>query len=62
MRILQVALILNSQALLWYIAMSLQKLDPVAAVGAYSAIAITLIPMIWKGIDSLNSKVSEDDK
>ena len=61
MRILQVGLIVNSQALLWYIATSLQKLDPVAAVGAYSAIAITLIPMMWKAVDSLSTKISEDE-
>lgn len=62
MRLLQVGLIINSQALLWYIAITLQRLDPIAAVGAYSAIAITLIPMIWKAVDSLGTGIKEDDQ
>lgn len=61
MRILQVGILLNSQALLWYIAISISKLgDPAAAIAAYSAIALTLIPMIWKGIESLHQTTQKD--
>lgn len=61
MRVLTVCMLVNSQVLLWVIVGKLEKLDPVQAAMAYSAIALTLITSIWKGIDNLSKSHKEDE-
>jgi hypothetical protein len=61
LRIVQVALIVNSQWLLWVIVGMLHTLDPVQAAMAYATIAVTLVGSIWKCIDSFNKGTVKDE-
>jgi hypothetical protein len=61
LRIIQVALIVNSQYLLWVIVGMLHSLDPVQAAMAYATIAVTLVGSIWKCIDSFNKGTVKDE-
>ena len=61
MRLLTVGMLINSQLLLWVIVQKLSFLDPVQAAMAYSAIALTLITSIWKGIDNLSNAHKKDE-
>lgn len=60
MRLIHVALIINSQWLLWAIVGKLHQLDPVQSAIAYGAIAAALIAVIWKGIDGLHKSNDKD--
>lgn len=60
MRLVQVLLILSSQALLWYIVQKLEHLNPEQSAMALGTIAVTLIAQIWKGVDSLH-RTNESD-
>jgi hypothetical protein len=61
LRIVQVALVVNSQYLLWVIVGMLHTLDPVQAAMAYATIAVTLVGSIWKCIDSFNKGTVKDE-
>lgn len=62
MRIVPVALIFSSQALLWEIVRTLKLLDPTQSAMAFGAIAAALIAAIWKGVDSLHRSNLKDDQ
>lgn len=61
MRIVQIALILNSQYLLWAVVDRLKTLDPVQAAMAYATIAAALITQIWAAVGTINKATSKDE-
>jgi hypothetical protein len=54
MRIVQIALVISSQALLWRIVDNLKALDATQAAMAYGAIAAALIVQIWQSINGMH--------
>lgn len=61
MRIIQVALIISSQMLLWRIVDALKVLDPAQAAMAFGAIAAALIAQIWSAVSSIHKGNAKDD-
>ncbi len=62
MRIIQVALIVSSQMLLWRIVDALKVLDPSQAAMAFGAIAAALIAQIWSAVNSMHKANLKDDE
>lgn len=61
MRIIQVALIISSQMLLWRIVDALKVLDPSQAAMAFGAIAAALIAQIFSAVNSIHKGNVKDD-
>lgn len=60
MRLIQVFVILNSQALVWYICDIMIKLDSTQAAIGLSAVLLAEIAAIWKCVDSFRLSVVLD--
>jgi hypothetical protein len=61
MRIVQIALVISSQLLLWRIVDNLKALDAAQAAMAYGAIAAALIVQIWQSINGMHKANLKDD-
>lgn len=61
MRIVQICLVVSSQALLWRIVDNLKGLDATQAAMAYGAIAAALIVQIWQSINGMHKANLKDD-
>jgi len=61
MRIVQIALIVSSQMLLWRIVDNLKSLDPAQSAMAHGAIAAALIAQIWASIAGMHKGNAKDD-
>lgn len=62
MRVVQIALIISSQILLYRIVDNMKELDPTQAAIAYGVLAAALVTQIWTSISSIHKGTGKDDE
>ena len=62
MRVVQIALIVSSQILLYRIVDNMKELDPTQAAIAYGVLAAALVTQIWTSISSIHKGTGKDDE
>lgn len=60
MRVVQIALIVSSQILLYRIDDNMKELDPTQAAIAYGVLAAALVTQIWTSISSIHKGTGKD--
>jgi len=62
MRIVQIALIISSQILLYRIVDNMKALDPTQAAIAYGVLAAALVTQIWTSVSGMHKGNTRDDE
>jgi Kef-type K+ transport system membrane component KefB len=62
MRIVQIALIVSSQILLYRIVDNMKALDPTQAAIAYGVLAAALVTQIWTSVSGMHKGNTRDDE
>lgn len=62
MRVVQIALIISSQILLYRIVDNMKTLDPTQAAIAYGVLAAALVTQIWTSVSGMHKGNIRDDE
>lgn len=62
MRVVQIALIISSQILLYRIVDNMKTLDPTQAAIAYGVLAAALVTQIWTSVSGMHKGNTRDDE